>query len=104
MDYKNTIISQLDIIRKDEIFNSQPFKAKAYQTVISQIKNIKHPILSFGDLKEVTGIGEKIRLKIEEIFQGRNLGSFQTSSLQNSYKGGVTGNYVPRVNLWIKVF
>ena len=69
MDYKNTIISQLDIIRKDEIFNSQPFKAKAYQTVISQIKNIKHNISSFDDLKEVTGIGEKMRLKIEEIFK-----------------------------------
>jgi DNA polymerase beta len=78
MDYKNTIISQLDIVRKDEISNSQPFKAKAYQTVISQIKNIKHPILSFGDLKEVTGIGEKIRLKIEEIFQTGKLQKAET--------------------------
>ncbi len=69
MDYKDKIISQLEIIRKDEISNVQPFKAKAYQTVISQIKNIKHPIVSFEDLKEVTGIGEKIRLKIEEIFK-----------------------------------
>ena len=80
MDYKNTIISQLDIVRKDEISNSQPFKAKAYQTVINQIKNIKHPILSFGDLKKVTGIGEKIRLKIEEIFQTGKLQKAETIS------------------------
>ena len=69
MDYKELIISQLDIIRKDEISNSQPFKAKAYLTVINQIKNINHPITSFNDLKEVSGIGEKIKLKIEEIFK-----------------------------------
>jgi DNA polymerase lambda len=69
MDYKDIIISQLDIIRKDEISNCQPFKAKAYQTVINQIKNIKHSITSFDDLKGVNGIGEKIKLKIEEIFK-----------------------------------
>lgn len=83
MDYKDTIISQLDIIRKDEISNSQPFKAKAYQTVISQIKNIKHPILSFGDLKEVSGIGEKIRLKIEEIFRTGKLQKAETIITNN---------------------
>ena len=72
-DYKELIISQLDILRKDESSNGNPFKAKAYSLVINQLKICIHPIYSFDDLKNVTGIGEKIHKKIEEIFSTNKL-------------------------------
>jgi DNA polymerase/3'-5' exonuclease PolX len=72
-DYKESIISQLDILRKDESSNGNPFKAKAYSLVINQLKICTHPIYSFDDLKNVTGIGEKIHKKIEEIFSTNKL-------------------------------
>lgn len=68
MDYKKTIINELSVLHKKEVANKQPFKAKAYMTVITNLKKIDHPIYSFDDLKDVKGIGEKIKEKIAEIF------------------------------------
>lgn len=38
MDYKDKIISELDTMRKKEIQDKQPFKARAYAKVISELK------------------------------------------------------------------
>jgi DNA polymerase beta len=45
------------------------FKANAYKKVIQELKNINKPIYSMDDLTHVKGIGSKIKLKIEEIFE-----------------------------------
>ena len=74
MDYKSIILSSLETLRQKELSEKQIFKAKAYATVISQIKSIDS-IKSFEDLKDVTGIGKKIEEKLKEIFSTGELAS-----------------------------
>lgn len=75
MDFKSLILENLEILRKREVISNQPFKVRAYETVINQIKEKKTPILSWDDLEGITGIGKKIRAKIDEIFQTGKLES-----------------------------
>ncbi len=74
MDYKKIILDSLETLRQKELSDKQPFKAKAYATVISQIKLIDS-INSFEDLKDVKGIGKKIEEKLKEIFSTGSLAS-----------------------------
>jgi len=67
MDYRDIMIDALDTLRKRDLAEKQQFKARAYQTVITQLKQLPH-IYSQEDLKAVTGRGEKIQKKIDEIF------------------------------------
>lgn len=67
-DYKQKILDALETLKKIEQINKEPFKVRAYENVISQIKQIKAPIYSREDLKEITGIGKKIGAKLDEIF------------------------------------
>lgn len=68
MDYRPAIIDALDTLRKRDVADKQPFKAKAYQKVIAQLQSSAAAVNSWEDLKTVEGIGEKIRKKIDEIF------------------------------------
>ena len=68
MDYRDAIIDALDTLRKRDLANKEPFKARAYQNVISQIKQLAHPIQSEADLAGITGMGEQISKKLKEIF------------------------------------
>ena len=68
MDYRAAIIDALDTLRKRDVADKQPFKAKAYQKVITQLQAGTSAIHSWEDLKTVEGVGEKIRKKIDEIF------------------------------------
>ena len=67
MDSKAIIIRELDTLRRADIAKKEPFSAKAYAKVIEQLKAKEGPILSIDDVKEIPGIGKKIKLKIEEI-------------------------------------
>jgi len=58
MDYKSIILDSLETLRQKELSDKQPFKAKAYATVISQVKSIDS-IKTFEDLKDIKGIGKK---------------------------------------------
>lgn len=69
MDHTQAIIDMLEVLRKKEIAAKEPFKAKAYSTVIKNIKNLGKPILTHSDLKDVKGIGTKIGEKLEEYFK-----------------------------------
>jgi DNA polymerase/3'-5' exonuclease PolX len=64
---RDLIISELETMRKKETIEKNFFKARAYQKVIDQIKLIQS-VMSFDDLTNVSGIGTKIRAKLEEIF------------------------------------
>jgi DNA polymerase beta len=71
MDYRAAIVDALDTLRKRDVADKQPFKAKAYQKVIQQLQagaDARPSISSWEDLKNVQGIGDKIRAKIDEIF------------------------------------
>jgi len=59
----------LEVLRKKEIAMKEPFKAKAYSTVIKNITILGKPIYTIDDLKGVKGIGEKIGQKIQELFE-----------------------------------
>ena len=69
MDHKATIISLLEVLKNKELANKEPFKAKAYSTVIKNILALNVPIQSFDDLKSVKGIGDKIANKLKEYFE-----------------------------------
>ena len=69
IDYRQTIIDALDVLRIEELKAKEKFKAVAYAKVIQQLKNLGKPVYSFEDLQNISGIGEKIKKKIEEIFQ-----------------------------------
>lgn len=66
---KAIVISTLEKLMRDEQQNGQVYKARAYGKVLSQIRSKAGNINGWEDLKNVTGIGEKIRAKIEDIFQ-----------------------------------
>lgn len=66
-DFRDIIVSELSVLMKKEQQDRNVFKARAYGKVIAQIKGLDKPIGSMEDLDDVDGIGEKIRLKIEEI-------------------------------------
>lgn len=66
-DHKENILSILETLKKRDFANNDRWKVRAYVNVINQIKLINTPITSMDDLKNVKGIGEKIKLKLEEI-------------------------------------
>jgi len=67
MDYKAKILDALETLRKKEIAEKEPFKAKAYKTAIEQLATLPH-IKSIEDVRGVKGIGAKIYAKLEELF------------------------------------
>ena len=75
MDYKDTIIQALDVLRKRDLADKQPFRARAYQTVITQLKQLHTPVTSFQDVAAFKGMGEKIEKKIKEILETGHLRS-----------------------------
>jgi DNA polymerase beta len=66
MNYKQTILDALEVMRKKSIADKEMFKARAYSKVALQIKEL--PVVScYEDLAGITGIGDKIRDKLDEI-------------------------------------
>ena len=78
---KVRILSELDILRKDEIANKHTFKVRAYDKVIKGIQNIDYPIQKWEDLKHVEGIGKSIEAKIKEILRDGQL--FRASEIRS---------------------
>ena len=85
VDYRDKILSELGSISKKEALLKNNFKVRAYQKVIKQIEKLDK-VQSFDDLKSVSGIGTKIREKINEILETGKLRSAerarQTANLQ----------------------
>lgn len=67
MDYKGAILDALETMKQKELVEKQPFKARAYSNVIKQIEKLKS-VHNMDDLADVTGIGVKIKAKLEELF------------------------------------
>lgn len=73
-DYRPAIIDALQTLKKRELANKQPFKARAYATVIQQLQTQQpqqpqKPIYTMADLADIKGMGDKIREKVKEIFE-----------------------------------
>ena len=73
IDYKQTIIDSLDILRKRDLADKSPFGARAYAKVISQLKLHDKPITSYEDVQGIEGIGAKMEKKIKEILETGSL-------------------------------
>jgi DNA polymerase beta len=69
MDHKAKIIDALEKLRQKEIANHEPFKVRAYNTVIKNLKAFDSPITDISDIKDIKGIGAKIYIKIKEILE-----------------------------------
>jgi DNA polymerase beta len=72
---KETIIQALDILRKRDLADKQPFRARAYQTVITQLKQRTEPVTVWEDVAGMKGMGEKIEKKVKEILATGHLRS-----------------------------
>jgi DNA polymerase beta len=81
-DFKDIIIEALTTLKKREIINNEPFKVKAYETVLSQLETMG-PIYGMEDLIVVKGIGKKIKAKLEEIFATGQLQSANIAKNEN---------------------
>lgn len=68
MDKKPIIITELETISNKEAINKNFFKVRAYNKVINQLKNLES-IKTIDDVKNIQGIGIKIKAKIEEILK-----------------------------------
>lgn len=66
-DLRETILKELEVLRKKEYQDKQVFKGNAYSKVIAQIRDLEHPVQDMEDLKDIKGVGEGIRKKLEEI-------------------------------------
>jgi DNA polymerase beta len=75
MDYKPLIIDALEVLRKKEMMEKQPFRARAYSMVIKQLLQMEQPIHSFDDMHDIKGMGEKITEKVKEILSTGQLQS-----------------------------
>lgn len=73
MDRKEKIIAELDTLRRKEVQDKKPFKARAYAKVISELKAHEGPIQEMDDVMGLPGMGEKIRAKIQEILESGEL-------------------------------
>ena len=74
-DYKNIIIGELDTMRKADIARKKPFEARAYAKVITGLRALTGAVTSFDDVKDLPGVGVKIKDKIKEIIETGSLKS-----------------------------
>lgn len=70
-DYKPILVDNLNILKKNEFINNQPFKVKAYEFVIKQLEEYPGPIRNYQDIEnaKIKGIGKKIEAKLKELFE-----------------------------------
>ncbi len=82
---KREIIDALDTLRQRDIAAGERFKARAYATVITQLKALDR-ICTYEDVAGVKGIGEKIEKKIKEVLATGSLTSAEVA--KETYKLG----------------
>lgn len=71
MDYKPRLLDQLGILEKAERQAKNPFKARAYTKVLREIQGLPSPLHKADEARVLAlpGVGEKLAVKIREIFQ-----------------------------------
>ena len=67
VDYKDTVIRELNAMYMGEMAAGEKFKALAYKKAMDNIRKMAGPLATVDDLKGVDGIGKKIHDKIVEI-------------------------------------
>jgi DNA polymerase/3'-5' exonuclease PolX len=80
-DHRQTIIESLTLLKKKSIADNEPFKARAYQKVIGQLKDM--PVFTKDDIPALEGAGDKIIQKIQEIVATGKLESAERARQDN---------------------
>jgi DNA polymerase IV len=84
-DYKPAIVDALTVLEQSDTARGERFAAAAYKKILGQLKSIP-TIHSFEDLAGVQGIGAKMRLKFQEIFETGKLASAEHAKASPSFK------------------
>lgn len=71
-NYRDIIISDLEVVRKKELQSGNRFKAIAYSKVIPELKKLER-IENVEDIAGIKGIGDGIMKKIKEIIETSHL-------------------------------
>ena len=97
-DYKQIIIDSLEVLRKRDVADKEVHSARAYNKVVTQLKNYNGTITEYDDVKNITGIGAKMEKKIKEILETGSLAAAEKArelynidaldALQNIYGVG----------------
>ncbi len=66
-NFKDKILENLEVMRLADEYRKNPFPVKAYAAAIEAIESLDKPITKLEDVQGIKGVGEKIRLKIQEI-------------------------------------
>jgi len=80
-DHRQTIIDSLTLLKKKSTADNEPFKARAYQKVIGQLKDM--PAFTKDDIPALSSAGEKIVQKIQEIVATGKLESAERAKQDN---------------------
>lgn len=63
------LIDNFGILAKYSKQNNEPFKLRAYNTVIQELKNLDIPLTNLNQVRSVRGIGKKSLAKIKEYLE-----------------------------------
>lgn len=85
-DKKEELIEALDKLRKKEVANKEVWKARAYLTVIKQLKSRTDPIYSYDDLTDIKGIGKSMKIKIIELLETGNIKQLENYNANGNIK------------------
>lgn len=87
-DYKPLIIEKLSIIRDFELKNNETKKAKAYDNVISKLKDYDKPINNINDIDDIkdSKIGITIRRMINELIETGDISYIKKLNLSKNKK------------------
>jgi len=66
-DFRNIIIEDLELLRKKEQQDRNVFKVRAYDKVLKGLRSLDKPIHKIEDIESISGIGARIKEKIQEI-------------------------------------
>lgn len=83
---KSIIIQEFEKLRKKEVANKEVWKARAYAKVVKQLTALPHEVRSMDDLMDLTGIGQKTREKIMEIFETGALEATKAYNADETYQ------------------
>lgn len=92
-DIKQKIIDALTVLRKRDLAAKQPFKARAYNKVIEELRISTIKIEKLEDMDTIPGVGEKIRNKVKEILETGGLAAAEAAKEAMSSLDTLMGVY-----------
>jgi len=83
-DKKQILVEALEKLRRREVANKEPWKVRAYATVIKGLNALEGPVYSFEDVKNVKGVGKKMEVKLKELLESGTLKQLENYNVSGS--------------------